>query len=50
VRGRSENGQFTALGVQQSHALFGLSQCNALLRMEPEEQIEAGEVRAVFLV
>jgi molybdopterin molybdotransferase len=33
VRGRFENGIFTPVGRQESHALFGLSQSNALLRL-----------------
>jgi molybdopterin molybdotransferase len=50
VRGRHADGQFTPLGAQQSHALFGLSQCNALMRMNPQETCEAGELRTVSLV
>lgn len=42
VRGRHEAGQFTPTGVQQSHALFGLSQANALLRLEPNEELPQG--------
>lgn len=50
VRGLHADGRFTPLGAQQSHALFGLSQCNALLRMEPNEQIAAGATRTALLV
>jgi len=49
LRGRYEHGRFTALGAQQSHALFGLSQANALMRMEPGQQIAAGEPITVRL-
>jgi molybdopterin molybdotransferase len=49
VRGRYETGTFTATGVQQSHALFSLSQANAMVRMEAGEEIEAGgEVTALL--
>jgi molybdopterin molybdotransferase len=50
VRGRHHEGQFTALGVQQSHALFGLSQGNALLELAPETSLEAGAMGLVLLV
>jgi molybdopterin molybdotransferase len=42
VRGRLENGMFAPIGRQESHALFGLSQSNALLRLESGESLEAG--------
>jgi molybdopterin molybdotransferase len=38
-RGRLEDGKFQPIGRQESHALFGLSQSNALLRVGPGEQI-----------
>ena len=41
LRGRHEAGRFTPTGVQQSHALYGLSQANALLRLEPEQELFA---------
>jgi molybdopterin molybdotransferase len=44
VRGRFESGKFLAVGRQESHALFGLSQSNALLRMAPGESIKKGAV------
>ena len=40
VRGKLENGNFTPVGRQESHALFGLSQSNALLRVEPSMELE----------
>ncbi|MDP9186417.1 MAG: molybdopterin molybdotransferase MoeA [Verrucomicrobiota bacterium] len=43
VRGRLENGNFAPIGRQESHALFGLSQSNALLRVETGESLKAGE-------
>jgi molybdopterin molybdotransferase len=33
IRGKFENGGFAPVGRQESHALFGLSQANALLRL-----------------
>ena len=43
VRGKFENGRFTPIGRQESHALFGLSQSNALLRLDRGESLHAGE-------
>jgi molybdopterin molybdotransferase len=42
VRGRFENGKFLTIGRQESHALFGLSQSNALLRLAPGESVKKG--------
>ncbi|WP_075088911.1 molybdopterin-binding protein [Verrucomicrobium spinosum] len=51
VRGFYENGVFTPLGIQQSHALFGLSRANALLRMEADEVLNEGDsIGQVLLV
>src|SRR6266571_2490622 len=44
IRGRFENGTFATVGRQESHALFGLSQSNALLRLEVGEARTGGEV------
>jgi molybdopterin molybdotransferase len=44
VRGRIENGTFVPIGRQESHALFGLSQSNALLRLAVGESLRAGEI------
>ena len=43
-RGKLEQGMFTPVGRQESHALFGLSQSNALLRLEPGENRKPGEM------
>jgi molybdopterin molybdotransferase len=40
VRGRFEKGRFIPVGRQESHALFGLSQSNALLRVAAGESLE----------
>ena len=44
IRGKLEHGKFTAVGRQESHALFGLSQSNALLRMAVGDSLRAGEI------
>jgi molybdopterin molybdotransferase len=44
VRGRIENGTFMPIGRQESHALFGLSQSNALLRLAVGESLRAREI------
>jgi molybdopterin molybdotransferase len=44
IRGRIENGTFVPIGRQESHALFGLSQSNALLRIAVGESLRAGEI------
>jgi molybdopterin molybdotransferase len=36
------DGGFTPAGRQESHALFGLSRSNALVRLEPESKLAAG--------
>lgn len=42
MHGRLENGGFRPIGIQQSHALFALSQANALLRVEAGERLAEG--------
>jgi molybdopterin molybdotransferase len=42
VRGRLAGGEFTPVGRQESHALYGLSRANALLRVPPGEVYPAG--------
>ena len=44
VRGRIENGTFVPIGRQESHALFGLSQSNGLLRVAVGESLKAGAI------
>jgi molybdopterin molybdotransferase len=44
VRGRIEDGTFVPIGRQESHALFGLSQSNALLRIAVGESLKAGAI------
>ena len=42
MRGRLERGTFTPVGRQESHALYGLSRANALLRVGPGEVFPRG--------
>ena len=42
-RGKFQDGAFTPIGRQESHALFGLSQSNALLRLASGENRQSGE-------
>ncbi len=47
LRGELRNGQFTPMGRQESHALFGLSRSNALLPIAPGKEFRAGSMVAV---
>jgi molybdopterin molybdotransferase len=44
IRGKLEQEKFTPIGRQESHALFGLSQANALLRIEVGQSLKADEI------
>jgi molybdopterin molybdotransferase len=44
IRGKIEHGHFTPVGRQESHALFGLSQSNALLRLAVGQSLRADEI------
>ena len=44
IRGRLEHGKFMPIGRQESHALFGLSQANALLRVAVGQSLKADEI------
>jgi molybdopterin molybdotransferase len=44
IRGRLEHKKFTPIGRQESHALFGLSQANALLRIGAGQSLKAEEI------
>jgi len=44
IRGKFEDGNFTPVGRQESHALFGLSQSNALLRLAVGESVNQGDI------
>jgi molybdopterin molybdotransferase len=47
LRGRCEGSDFTPVGRQESHALFGLSRANALLRIAPAAEMKAGTLVTV---
>jgi molybdopterin molybdotransferase len=49
IRGKLERGRFTPVGRQESHALFGLSQANALLRIGVGESRKAGQLVEVSI-
>ena len=44
IRGKLEDGKFAPVGRQESHALFGLSQSNALLRLAVGQSARADEM------
>ena len=44
IRGRLKDGEFRPVGRQESHAVFGLSRSNALLRVPANSQLRAGEI------
>ena len=49
VRGMLRDGEFKPIGRQESHALYGLSRSNALLRMLAGEKKSAGTTISVYL-
>jgi molybdopterin molybdotransferase len=48
-RGTLRDGEFSVVGRQESHALYGLSRSNALLRLAPGDKIAAGTSVSVYL-
>lgn len=44
IRGRLEHEKFTPIGRQESHAIFGLSRANALLRVAAGQSLDADEI------
>ncbi|GEP44413.1 gephyrin-like molybdotransferase Glp [Brevifollis gellanilyticus] len=50
LRGQLRNGVFHVAGLQQSHALFALSQTDALLRLEEGQTLAAGAVVNIILL
>ena len=49
-RGALADGVFTAIGRQESHAIFGLARANGLLRVRPEARLSAGSEVEVLLI
>jgi molybdopterin molybdotransferase len=50
LRGRLQEGLFAPVGRQESHALYGLAQANALLRVAPGEKLATGSEVTVSLI
>ena len=50
LRGRLTTGVFAPVGLQESHALFGLSRSNALLRIEAGQTLAADSPVTPFLL
>jgi molybdopterin molybdotransferase len=50
MRGQFAGGRFSLIGRQESHALYGLSRANALLRVAPGQTLSRDARAAVFLV
>jgi molybdopterin molybdotransferase len=50
VRGRLQADRFVTIGRQESHALYGLTLANALLRVQPGQKIAAGSDVTVRLI
>jgi molybdopterin molybdotransferase len=50
LRGKLIASQFSPVGAQESHALFGLAQSNALLRVNPGQKLAAGAEVEVLLI
>jgi molybdopterin molybdotransferase len=48
VRGQLSDGGFSGVGRQESHALYGLSRANALLRVPPNETLRSGATVSVL--
>ena len=50
LRGTLVNGQFMPFGMQQSHALLSLSRSEALLRLEADQTLQAGDAAEAWLL
>jgi len=50
VRGAITQGRFAPIGRQESHALYGLSRANGLLRVPPNETLPAGATVPVLSI
>jgi molybdopterin molybdotransferase len=48
VRGQLSDGRFSVVGRQESHALYGLSRANAMLRVPPNETFRSGATVSVL--
>jgi molybdopterin molybdotransferase len=50
LRGRLTGDGFALVGPQESHALFALSQADALVRLEPNQEAAEGEMLEALLI
>jgi molybdopterin molybdotransferase len=50
LRGKIVEGKFWPTGMQQSHALYGLSQSTVLVKLQADERIAAGEPVTALLI
>jgi molybdopterin molybdotransferase len=50
LRGRLTSDGFALVGPQESHALFALSQADALVRLEPNQEATEGEMLEALLI
>ena len=48
IRGQLRAGKFTSIGRQESHALYGLSRANTLVRVPAGQTFQSGETVAVL--
>ena len=50
LRGIQQGNQVRLSGTQQSHAIFGLSKANCLVRLEPQVTIKVGEAVEIWAI
>jgi molybdopterin molybdotransferase len=50
LRGKLRGDSFALVGPQESHALFALSQADALVRLEPNQEVTEGETLNALLI
>jgi molybdopterin molybdotransferase len=50
LRGKLRDDSFALVGPQESHALFALSQADALVRLEPNQEVTQGETLDALLI
>ena len=50
LRGKLRGDSFALVGPQESHALFALSQADALVRLEPNQEVTEGQTLEALLI
>jgi len=50
LRGKLRGDSFALVGPQESHALFALAQADALVRLEPNQEVTEGETLEALLI